>query len=68
MKGLERREEKRKMKIDGDKIIGISDDNNTNVDRREERVDKVIRLLEDVCYTNVKVETNREEEIWGGEG
>ena len=34
------------MKIAGDKIIGISADNHTNVTRREERVDTVIRLFQ----------------------
>lgn len=34
------------MKIAGDKIIGISADNHTNVARREERVDTVIRLFQ----------------------
>ena len=34
------------MKIAGDKIIGVGADNHTDVTRREERIDTVIRLFQ----------------------
>ena len=42
------------MKIAGDKIIGISADNHTNVTGRKKRVDTVIRLFQQTAQRRDK--------------
>ncbi len=42
------------MKIAGDKIIGVGADNHTDVTRREERIDTVIRLFQQTAQRRDK--------------